>query len=65
LDAPEIWCYDFSDRHIYKLQPEAYVEKQTSSIFPEISIKEIPRIVEQNRYQGKRKMRKAVKYWIQ
>jgi Uma2 family endonuclease len=64
LGIPEIWCYDAGKLTIYLLQGERYLEVEKSSIFPNLSIQEIPNLIEQNRDKGRRAIRQAVRNWV-
>ena len=63
LGVPEIWCYDSGELKIYLLQNDEYIESQTSLVFPSLPIRELPRLIEENRTEGRRAMRKAVREW--
>lgn len=63
LGVPEIWCYDSGELKIYQLQNGEYQEAQTSLVFPNLAVQEIPRLVEQNRSLGRRAIRQAVRAW--
>lgn len=63
LGVPEIWCYDTSELKIYQLQNGDYGEAQTSLVFPNLAVKEIPQLIEQNRSLGRRAIRQAVRAW--
>lgn len=62
LGVPEIWCYDTGELKIYQLQNGDYGE-QISLVFPNLAVKEIPRLIKQNRSAGRRAIRKAVPAW--
>ncbi len=64
LGVPEIWTYDTGELKIYQLQENNYLEVTNSSIFPMLSIQELPRIIEAFRLQGRRAMRQAVREWV-
>ncbi|WP_414542717.1 Uma2 family endonuclease [Nostoc sp. CCY0012] len=64
LGVPEIWCYDSGELKIYLLQNGEYVESETSLVFPSLPIRELPRFIEENRTEGRRAMRKAVRGWV-
>lgn len=64
LGVPEIWCYDTGELKIYQLQNGDYGETETSMVFPNLAVKEIPRLIEQNRSLGRRAIRKAVRAWV-
>ncbi len=64
LGVPEIWCYDTGELKIYQLQNGDYGETQISLVFPNLAVKEIPRLIEQNRSAGRRAIRKAVRAWV-
>ena len=63
LGVPEIWCYDSGELKIYQLQNGEYQEAQTSLVFPNLAVQEIPRLIEQNRSLGRRAIRQAVRAW--
>lgn len=63
LGVPEVWCYDSGELKIYLLQNDEYVESETSLVFPSLPIGELPRLIEENRTEGRRAMRKAVREW--
>ncbi|MEA5583436.1 Uma2 family endonuclease [Nodularia harveyana UHCC-0300] len=64
LGVPEIWCYDSGELKIYLLQNGEYIESETSLVFPSLPIRELPRLIEENRTEGRRAMRKAVREWV-
>ena len=64
LGVPEIWCYDTGELKIYQLQNGDYGETETSLVFPNLAVKEIPRLIEQNRAAGRRAIRKALRTWV-
>ena len=64
LGVPEIWCYDTGELKIYQLQNGDYGETETSMVFPDLAVKEIPSLIEQNRSLGRRAIRKAVRAWV-
>jgi Uma2 family endonuclease len=64
LGVPELWCYDSGELKIYLLQNGEYLESQTSLVFPSLPIRELPRLIESHRNQGRRAMRKAVRNWV-
>ncbi len=63
LGVPEVWCYDSGELKIYLLQNGEYIESETSLVFPSLPIRELPRLIEENRTEGRRAMRKAVREW--
>jgi Uma2 family endonuclease len=64
LGVPELWCYDSGELKIYLLQNGEYLESETSLVFPSLPIRELPRLIEEHRNQGRRAMRKAVRNWV-
>ena len=64
LGVPEVWCYDSGELKIYLLQNGEYIESETSLVFPSLPIRELPRLIEENRTEGRRAMRKAVREWV-
>jgi Uma2 family endonuclease len=64
LGIPEIWCYDSGGLKIYLLQAGEYLESEKSLVFPSLEIRDLPQIIEQNRANGRRAIRKAVREWV-
>ena len=64
LGVPEIWCYDSGELKIYQLQDGEYVESQISMVFPSLPIRELPKLIEQNRGDGRLAIRRAVRQWV-
>ena len=64
LGVPELWCYDSGELKIYQLQDGEYVESQVSMVFPSLSIRELPQVIEENRGDGRLAMRRAVRQWV-
>jgi hypothetical protein len=49
---------------IYLLQAGEYLESEKSLVFPSLEIRDLPQIIEQNRTNGRRAIRKAVREWV-
>ena len=80
LGVPELWCYDAgeldvplpevvraaasSKLKIYQLQDNDYKEVTTSAIFPMLPVQELPALIEQYRFQGRRALRQGVRAWV-
>jgi Uma2 family endonuclease len=64
LGVPEIWCYDAGELEIYLLQNDEYIESEKSLVFPSLEIRYLPKLIEQNRANGRRAIRKAVREWV-
>lgn len=64
LGVPELWCYDDGVLHIYFLQEEIYVEREHSTIFPQIDVRQLPQMIADHREQGRLALRKAVRAWV-
>ncbi|QYO68571.1 Uma2 family endonuclease [Leptolyngbya sp. 7M] len=64
LGVPEIWCYDSGALRIYRLQQTHYVEVERSQVFPALAIRELPRLIETHRSQGRLALRRAVRVWV-
>lgn len=66
LGVPEIWNYDIEQREltIYQLDEENYSISETSSIFPQIPVREIPQILDRHRQDGRLATRRQVKEWV-
>ncbi|MBE9006615.1 Uma2 family endonuclease [Fortiea sp. LEGE XX443] len=64
LGVPELWCYDSGELKIYNLQDGEYVESEISLVFPNLAIRELPKLIEQNRENGRRATRQAVREWV-
>jgi Uma2 family endonuclease len=63
LGVPELWCYDSGELKIYILQNGEYVESEKSLVFPSLEIRELPKLIEQHRADGRRTIRLAVRKW--
>lgn len=64
LAVPAIWCYDQGELKIYHLQAEAYIPAETSLALPNLPIKQLPKIIEDYRSQGRRAIRQAIRQWV-
>ncbi|MEH2347195.1 MAG: Uma2 family endonuclease [Nostoc sp.] len=64
LGVPEIWCYDAGEIKIYQLQGEEYLERETSLVFPNLNIQEIPSLIERYRMAGRRVFRQEIREWV-
>ena len=64
LGVPELWCYDSGELKIYHLQDGEYVESETSMVFPSLPIRELPKLIEQYRADGRLAIRRAVRQWV-
>jgi Uma2 family endonuclease len=64
LGVPELWCYDSGQLKIYQLQDGEYVESETSMVFPSLPIRELPKLIEQYRADGRLAIRRAVRQWV-
>ena len=64
LGVPEIWCYDSGELKIYLLQHGEYIESEKSLVFPNLEIRDLPKLIEQNRLNGRRAIRKAMREWV-
>nr|WP_306557637.1 hypothetical protein [Nostoc sp. 'Peltigera malacea cyanobiont' DB3992] len=64
LGVPEIWSYDSGEIRIYQLQGEEYLERETSLVFPNLNIREIPSLIERYRMVGRRVFRQAIREWV-
>ena len=64
LGIPEIWCYDTGEIQIYQLENDDYIEVENSSVFPQLRVQGLSVIIEQNRLNGRRAVRQAVRNWV-
>ncbi|MBW4476892.1 MAG: Uma2 family endonuclease [Tolypothrix brevis GSE-NOS-MK-07-07A] len=64
LGVPELWCYDSGKLKIYQLQDGEYLESETSMVFPSLPIRELPKLIEQYRADGRLAIRRAVRQWV-
>jgi Uma2 family endonuclease len=64
LGVPEIWSYDSGEIRIYQLQGEEYIHAETSLVFPNLNIQEIPSLIERYRMAGRRVFRQAIREWV-
>jgi len=63
LGVPELWCYDSGELKIYHLQDGEYIEAQKSLVFPNLAIRQLPKLIEKNRAVGRLAIRRAVREW--
>lgn len=64
LGVPEIWSYDSGEIKIYQLQAEEYLKRETSLVFPNLNIQEIPSLIERYRMAGRRVFRQKIREWV-
>ncbi|MBR8827318.1 MAG: Uma2 family endonuclease [Gomphosphaeria aponina SAG 52.96 = DSM 107014] len=64
LGFPEIWCYEDGEITIYLLEKEEYIKAENSLIFPQLPIQELPSLIELNRHEGRRAIRRVVRAWV-
>ena len=64
LGVPELWCYDSGELKIYHLQDGEYMEVERSLVFPNLPIRELPKLIEQYRAVGRLAIRRAVREWV-
>ncbi|MFN6455772.1 MAG: Uma2 family endonuclease [Nostoc sp. EfeVER01] len=64
LGVPEIWCYDAGEIKICQLQGDEYIREETSLVFPNLNIQEIPSLIERYRMAGRRVFREAIREWV-
>jgi Uma2 family endonuclease len=64
LGIPELWCYDSGEFKIYHLQGSEYIEVEKSLVFPNLPIRELPKLIEQHRAAGRLAIRRAVRQWV-
>lgn len=64
LGVPELWCYDDGKLKVYHLEGEQYIEVERSSIFPELDVRAVPQLIEENRSAGRLALRRAVRAWV-
>ncbi|MEH2247801.1 Uma2 family endonuclease [Nostoc sp.] len=64
LGVPEIWSYDSGEIKIYQLQGEEYLKRETSLVFPNLNIQEIPSLIERYRMAGRRVFRQKIREWV-
>jgi Uma2 family endonuclease len=64
LGVPEIWSYDGGEIKIYQLQGEEYLERETSLVFPNLKVQEIPSLIERYRMAGRLVLRQKIREWL-
>lgn len=64
LGIPELWCYDAGMLTIYHLQNGQYVVTEQSTIFPQLDIRALSQLIEQNRSAGRLALRRSVRVWV-
>lgn len=71
LGVAEVWRYVPGDEgspgelKLYSLQGDNYLEVSASEVFPQLPIQELPALIEQHRYEGRRALRRATRAWVQ
>jgi len=63
LGIPELWCYEEGVLKIYQLQENGYVETEGSDVFPMLKIRELPRLLEAHRLEGRLVLRRTIRDW--
>ena len=64
LEVPEIWSYGDGELKIYLLgEDETYQESESSLVFPDLPVQEIPTIINQYRNSGRRTIRQKIREW--
>ncbi|MBR8838252.1 MAG: Uma2 family endonuclease [Stigonema ocellatum SAG 48.90 = DSM 106950] len=64
LGVPELWGYDSGELKIYHLQDGEYIEVEMSLVFPNLPIRELPKLIEQYRAVGRLAIRRGVRSWV-
>lgn len=64
LGIPEFWRYNGSVLRIYTLIDGKYIEVQTSPTFSLVSVKEIPRFIQEAKKNGENKTTRAFRAWV-
>lgn len=62
LGVPEIWCYEERELRIYTLRSRQYINVESSLIFPQLPIRDLPQLIESYRLQSRRALRRAVRF---
>jgi len=64
MGVPEFWRYNGSVLRVYTLESGQYSETQTSPTFAPLSVKEIPRFIQQARKDGEIATTRAFRAWV-
>ncbi|MBD6617140.1 Uma2 family endonuclease [Komarekiella sp. 'clone 1'] len=64
MGVPEFWRYNGSVLRVYALEGRQYSETQTSPTFAPLSIKEIPRFIQQAKKDGEIATTRAFRAWV-
>ncbi len=65
LEVPEIWCYDDGELKVYLLKNNnTYQESESSLVFPQLCVQEIPVIINKYRNLGRRTIRQKIRKWV-
>ncbi|MBV8885754.1 MAG: Uma2 family endonuclease [Chroococcidiopsidaceae cyanobacterium CP_BM_RX_35] len=64
LAVPELWCYEDGKLKICHLQGEQYVKVDRSSVFPELDVRALPQLIDENRSAGRLALRRSVRAWV-
>lgn len=64
MGVPEFWRYNGSVLRVYALESGQYSETQTSPTFAPLSVKEIPRFMQQAKKDGEIAATRAFRAWV-
>jgi Uma2 family endonuclease len=65
IAVPEFWRYNGSLLQVYTLAGEQYSEVETSPTFAPVSVKEIPRFIQEAKKNGEIATTRAFRAWVQ
>lgn len=64
IGVPEIWRYDETRMHIYRLTPQGYVEVESSLAFPFLTSDTLTRFLEDSKTAPQRSVLKRFREWL-
>ncbi|MDZ8066513.1 MAG: Uma2 family endonuclease [Nostoc sp. DedQUE08] len=65
MEVPEFWRYNGSVLRVYTLADGQYSEVETSPTFAPVSVKEIPRFIQEAKKNGEIDTTRAFRAWVQ
>jgi hypothetical protein len=64
IGVPEFWRFNGSVLRIYVLNNGQYIEVEQSPTFAQVSVKEIPRFIQETRINGEMATTRAFRAWV-
>ncbi len=64
MGIPEFWRYNGSALRIYRLESGQYIEVQVSPTFTPVTVREIPRFIQESKQNGEITTTRAFRTWV-